>query len=94
MGVFLITYDLIKDKDYKKLFEKLESYGTYSHCLESVWMIESSDAAATIRKYIETAMDSDDKILVCRLSGNWSSNNLRKKTNEWLHNRTFNCSCE
>ena len=93
MGVFLISYDLIDKKDYQAVYDKIKTYSKWAHILESVWLVESSQEAKKIRENISSITDNDDKIFVCRLSGDWATVNIGKEYTDWLKNRTFNCEC-
>lgn len=88
--VYCISYDLINKKEYQKLYDKIkQSYGTYSHSLESTWFIETDDDAAMIRDKLKTVLDADDKIIVIEVIRHWASFNLRPGTGDWLKNRDF-----
>jgi hypothetical protein len=45
MNSHMVTYDLIKRKDYPELFKVLQSYN-YWHCLGSSWIIKTDETAA------------------------------------------------
>ena len=94
MGVFLISYDLIDEKDYKAIHDRIKTYNRSAHILESAWLISSSQSAIEIRDHIYRSTDNDDKIFVCRLSGNWSTKNVDIEINDWLKSRAFNCTCD
>lgn len=64
----LVTYDLIKRKNYPELIEALEKF-PYWHCLGSVWIIKSDLSCAQIRDALLPHIDSDDKLLVVKLTG-------------------------
>ena len=57
MSSFIISYDLISDKDYSKLYEAIRNYGYFAHVLESVWIVNSSDSSTTIRDNLSSYMD-------------------------------------
>jgi len=86
MASFLITYDLIKTKDYPKLHEAIQSYSNWSHPLESVWIVISNRDAESIRNHIKQFMDADDKLFVTKLpnpaDAAWM--NLGKVVGDWL----------
>ena len=50
MAIFMVSYDLHKDKDYEKLTDALEKYPSYWHCLNSTWLILSDDTATEIKQ--------------------------------------------
>lgn len=81
---YLITYDLIKDKDYRKLYDGIKSIADgYNHVLESIWIIGHNGPASEIRDSLQHYLDSDDKLLVLKLTGEGAWRNLSTKT-EWL----------
>ena len=92
MKVYQISYDLRKQRDYESLYECIKSYGTYSHALESTWLIATNQTAAQVRDNLAEVMDSDDGLLVTRLQGESAWIGLRDKTTEWLKNQLENCT--
>lgn len=69
MKVYQINYDLRKNRDYTSLFNKIESYGTWAKPLESCWIIATNQSAEQLRDSLASVIDSDDGLLVTRLSG-------------------------
>ncbi|HEV7374955.1 MAG TPA: hypothetical protein VGN95_09580 [Pyrinomonadaceae bacterium] len=67
MKSYLVTYDLIKRKDYPELFKALGAYGTTWHCLGSVWIIKSDLTAYQIYDALRPHIDDDDKLVVILL---------------------------
>lgn len=67
MAVHLITYDLIDEKDYPKIFAAIKEIGEHIHPLKSVWLVSSQYTSMQIRDHLRTATDNDDKLFVCRL---------------------------
>ena len=88
MSSFIISYDLISDKDYSKLYEAIRNYGYFAHVLESVWIVNSSDSSTTIRDTLSSYMDSDDKLFVAQLSGESAWRNLSAKVSDWIKSNT------
>lgn len=86
MSNFIISYDLIKTKDYTKLIEEIKKYPNWCKPLLSVWVISSSQSPSEIRDNLRRYMDSDDKLLVLKLAtvgeGAWS--NLPDDVAKWL----------
>lgn len=67
MKVYQINYDLRKERNYDALYQKIKSYGTWSHPLKSCWILVSEQTAEQIRNNLFSVMDNDDGILVTRL---------------------------
>lgn len=86
MASFLISYDLIKTKDYPKLHEAIKSYSNWCHPLESVWIVISNSDAESIRDHVKKYMDSDDKLFVTKLPNPADAawRNLSKTASDWL----------
>ncbi len=84
MNSYIISYDLMApNKDYSSLISAIKSYGTYAKVLESCWIIKSNDSSSTIRVYLSSYMDSNDRIFVAKLTGEASWQNVLC-TNDWL----------
>lgn len=88
MNSFLISYDLISNKDYSSLYTAIKNYGYYAHILESVWIIKSSYSSSDIRNNLKIHIDSDDKLFVAKLTGESAWSNLSKEVSDWIHNNT------
>lgn len=88
MSSFLVTYDLISNKDYSKLYEAIRNYGSYAHVLESVWIIKSSTSSSDIRDNLISYIDNDDKLFVAKLTGQSAWKNLSKEVADWIRNNT------
>lgn len=88
---YLISYDLIKDKDYSKLIDAIKSIANgYSNPLKSVWIIGYSGKASDIVTALSPYMDSDDKLLVTLVTKDTSwTKTLGDKTREWLRKHVW-----
>ncbi len=85
MAAFEISYDLVQPgRDYTRLFQAIKAYPNWAHVLESVWIVQSNGSASAIRDDLKGHIDSNDKLLVTRLQGDWASWNLGKERNDWL----------
>lgn len=88
MSSFIISYDLISDKDYSSLYSAIRDYRSFAHVLESVWIIKSSTSSAEIRDNLKSYIDSDDKLFVAKLTGESAWKNLSKEVSDWIQNNT------
>jgi hypothetical protein len=70
MANFIVSYDLIKAKNYPRLIKKLESMGA-TKLLFSVWTLQSTLSSLQILNLLRAEMDADDKLLVVRYD-QWS----------------------
>lgn len=64
----MISYDLIKRKNYPELIAALEAY-PYWHCLGSTWIIKTDESCKAVRDSLLAHIDEDDKLLVVKLTG-------------------------
>lgn len=87
MRVYQISYDLRKQRNHSALCERIRSYKTFCHALESSWIILTEQGAAEIRDYLAPAMKRDDGLLVTRLQGEAAWRELGDELNQWLKNQ-------
>ena len=84
MKTFLIGYDLnAPEQKYSGLHRKIRSLGSYWHHLGSTWLVTSELTAAKIRDALKPFLDSDDELLVVRVTkrGAWFGFDRNRK---WL----------
>jgi len=87
MPVQLITYDLRKQgRDYATLYEEIKKIGPWWHCLESVWLVDTTHSCAQIRDRLKQHIDTNDDVVVLRLSGSWATYGLSDDCNQWFRN--------
>jgi len=67
MPAYQISYDMRKQKDYASLIERIKSYGTCCHPIESSWIIVTDQTATQVRNYLKAVMDNDDGLLATGL---------------------------
>ena len=84
MKVYQVSYDLRKQRNYDALYERIKSYGSWCHALESSWVIVTTQSASQIRDYLKGAMDQDDGLLVTRLQGEAAWYGLDGERSNWL----------
>ncbi|MEC7119357.1 MAG: hypothetical protein VXW65_05595 [Pseudomonadota bacterium] len=85
MTTYVVSYDLIKTKDYAKITAAIEAYGNWCKPLESFYVIETFQTSIQVRDNLQRFIDGDDRLLViqCDLN-NWASLNLSDKVNKWM----------
>lgn len=79
MAIYSITYDLRREKDYKKLEEGIDkiSYADWVKPTLSQYIVWSSHSAVDIRKALENYIDSDDILFIVEVDlTNWASHLL------------------
>lgn len=88
MKVYLIGYDLDKPgQDYSNLIEAIKGLGaSWWHCLDSTWLVKCNYTAVQIRDYLQSHIDSSDKLLVADLAGNAAWTGFNNECSAWLKN--------
>ena len=81
MATFFVTYDLMKQKDYPKLWDRLQRYYGAKRVLLSVWVLKGHHSARGIRDDLTNYIDSDDKLLVIE-SIDWAGLRLMVSPND------------
>lgn len=85
MATYIVTYDLMSPgQDYSELHEHLKSYGTYSHRLESTWLLVTTKTATQVRDGVLEHIDSNDKVLVVESGGNGAWSGIPEAGSKWL----------
>lgn len=84
MKVYQVDYDLRKQRDYQDLYQRIRSYPSWCHPLESTWVIGTTQTAEQIRDYLMGVMDADDGILVTELTGAAAWKGLNANVSEFL----------
>ena len=86
MKSYMVSYDLIKRKDYPELWKALQAYN-YWHCLGSTWIIKSDETANQICTNLLNHIDGDDKLIVNLLQreASWTQS-FDKQCQDWLMN--------
>jgi hypothetical protein len=75
MATYMIIYDLERrGESYEPLLSALRKLGAL-HVLYSKWVLRTSSTAVQLRDYLKRFIDTNDKLLVVRLSGEaaWTS---------------------
>lgn len=85
MATYLIGYDLNSPgQDYKDLFDAIKNLGTWWHHLDSTWIIKHDGPAKTIRDALKPYLDSNDELLVVKLSGAGAWAGFNDRGSRWL----------
>ena len=67
MSLYLISYDYHKQRDYRRLYALLGSWGA-KRLLESLWLASLTGTAAQVRSVLKSVADADDTFAVIELS--------------------------
>lgn len=88
MDTYMVSYDLIKRKDYPDLWKELNSFSTKQHLLGSTWIVESSLTPMDLCKKLIQHIDGDDKLIVNKLvvpGGSVWTMSFPDQVRTWLH---------
>jgi len=73
---YLISYDLDKPgQNYDKLIARLKEHGAV-RVLLSQWVLTTTWTAVQLRDDLMAYTDSNDRILVVQISGEWAYSNI------------------
>ena len=87
MASYLITYDLSKpDRNYAGLYDAIKAIsGNWAHISESSWVIVANNqTTVNIRDRLRNVMDNNDKLFVCKLTGEGAWYGVSTSQTEWL----------
>lgn len=86
MKSYLITYDLNRSgQNYPILIEKIKAFERYQHCMDSIWLIKTTDSAIQIMNYLKPCIDINDELLIVELNGEASWIGIGKRCIEWIN---------
>ncbi len=89
MPLYLVSYDLNKEKNYPKLWDELKKLGGHKP-LESVYFLDVTSASATVLlNHLKKFIDDDDQLIVVPFSDRPSTNRAKAGTKEWLDKKSF-----
>ena len=70
MPAYIVEYGLRDpNKNHPRLSRAIKKEYRYWRILEFTWIIEASVPAPQIYEYLETNIDQNDRLFVCRLAG-------------------------
>ena len=86
MATYLIGYDLNSPgQGYDDLIEAIKNLANgWWHHLDSTWIINHSGSATVIRDALKPHIDSNDELLVVKLSGEAAWAGFSDKGSKWL----------
>ena len=87
--VYLVTYDLNKvGQDYNNLYNAIKDIGSYYHCLDSTWLVETDLTSEQISSYLRQQIDYNDHILIIKVMKDYQGW-LPKDFWNWLDDANF-----
>lgn len=84
MPLYVVSYDLNKDKNYQKLWDEMKRLGGHKP-LESVYFlnVNSSDGASLVT-HLRKFIDDDDQIIAVKFTERPGTYRAKAGTKEWL----------
>jgi CRISPR/Cas system-associated endoribonuclease Cas2 len=81
---YLVSYDLMKNKDYKRLTDELVRLDAHKALL-SVWLLNLMDERASdVRDHLKRFVDEDDKLFVAEITKNAAGWMAFEGTAAWI----------
>jgi len=83
MAFFSITYDLVEDKNYDTLIDRLNELDTVKVQL-SQWLLSANNTAKEVKDHLAQYIDGDDRLMVIEFTKKPAYTYALKGTNAWL----------
>lgn len=85
MKCYIISYDLVNQRNYEELWEAIKKYPGWAKITESTWAVKTEHSAKQIRDDLSQFLDQDDRVFVIKsgIEAAWRNCICR---NEWLQN--------
>ena len=88
MALFAITYDLVKHKDYPKLWNELERIGAHK-ALNSFYLVKlTNEDPQDVVDHLSQFIDADDRLMVVRFNYRPCFTSAFVGTNAWVTENT------
>lgn len=85
MKTYIITYDLSQPgQNYETLLQRIKSYPQWARLGGSAYIILSDKSHIEIRKYLQEALDANDKLFVGVVSAPAAWYGLGTEVSNWL----------
>lgn len=83
MDTYIISYDLINQRNYDELYGAIKSYDSWAHISESTWAVVTSKTAVQVRDHLKKFVDGDDRLMVVKSGKEAAWSNVLCKS-QWL----------
>ena len=88
MPRYIVTYDLhAPNQNYDALVERIQSYPTWAHLMQSTWAVVTPQTSEQIRDNLRLALDGND-ILFVGVLGRSAWYGLTSEVSDWLKNHS------
>ena len=85
MTTYMIGYDLqVPGQDYSDLHEAIRNLGSWWHCLDSTWIVNSTSDAKQLRDSLLPYVDVNDRLLVAKISVDAAWTGFNQSCSDWL----------
>ena len=85
MTVYNISYDLNQPgQRYTGLIDEIKRSPAWLHCLESTWLISTSETAEAVAKRLSPNLDKNDSLLVIEVVKNYQGLLSQEKW-DWIN---------
>lgn len=83
MTTYIVSYDLVGNKNYNDLYDELKAKKAWAKITESTWGVVSDESAKELRDRLLRVMDEDDRLFIVKsgVEAAWSNSKCK---NEWL----------
>lgn len=85
MANFVIGYDLIKRKDYPKLWAEMERLGAQK-AIRDFYLVNLNNTAAEVKDHLKQFVDEDDRVFVVEFTKEPRFTKALKGTTDWISN--------
>lgn len=86
MAHYAVTYDLVNNKDYKRLIDELRNMDAHRPAL-SVWFLDWEGDSESLLAHLRGFVDDDDKLIVIRMDWRPATWKPFTGTRAWLDER-------
>lgn len=84
MALFVVSYDLVKRKDYQTLWDAFSELGGQK-VLNSMYLIELNNTAQEVVDHFSQYIDDDDRIMAIEFSKKPKFTKALSGTNAWIN---------
>lgn len=87
MNTLMVGYDLNKKgKNYEDLHAAIKQCPLWWHHLDSTWIVKTAESPVQLRDRLKVWLDSDDELLVAKISPPAAWVGFNEKGSSWLTN--------
>jgi len=84
--ILSISYDLRKPgRNYDALYDVIKSASSWSHAMDSLWFISTSESVETWSNRLRQVIDQNDWLFVVDISGQSRQGWMKKSIWDWLN---------